>query len=205
MAESLDFDERSPLRGLASPVGPTPPGVVVREMSGLALAVVTARKSRTAELAARLDDRFGVVLVDGPRCAGAKGIAFLGVAPSRWLMVADSADSEFVERLSATLTDVAGVVDQSGGLVVIRLSGPRVLSAFEKGLAIDLDPSSFPVGAVAVTSVAQIGVTLWAAPGVEPLASPVYMLAVGRSFAASFWGWLSEAAAEFGLGLDTPG
>ena len=59
-----------------------------------------------------------------------------------------------------------------------------------------LDMREFSEDAAAVTAIAHIGAIIWkSAP--ERVA-----IAVFRSYAGSFWHWLSASAAEFGLSLE---
>ena len=60
-------------------------------------------------------------------------------------------------------------------------------------MPIDLHPRAFRAGDAAVTTVAHIGAQIW-----QVDETPTYELIVSRSFAAGFWEWLTDAAAEFG-------
>ncbi len=63
-----------------------------------------------------------------------------------------------------------------------------------KGVAIDLHRDAFGMADVAVTAIAHIGTILWMVDE-----QPRYRVAVFRSYAGSFWHWLSTSAAEFGI------
>jgi heterotetrameric sarcosine oxidase gamma subunit len=89
---------------------------------------------------------------------------------------------------------LASVSDQSDGRVVVRVSGPHARDMLAKGVMVDLHPRAFRPGDVAVTSVAYIGAHLWQLDDTQ-----TYELAVYRSFGVSFWRWLLEAGAEFGV------
>jgi methylglutamate dehydrogenase subunit D len=184
----------SALAGLLVSVGPTPALVTVAERTGLGLATVTARKGTGPELAARAEQQYGLEVPSGPHRAGAGGIDFLGIGPARWLVVAEAAGPGFAADLGSALDGLASVVDQSAGYGVLRISGPKARETFEKGLPIDLHPSAFGAGDVAVTSLAHLGVTLWQ---VDP--APSYDIALFRSLSGSVWHWLASSAAEFGL------
>jgi sarcosine oxidase subunit gamma len=99
-------------------------------------------------------------------------------------------------RLRTTLAGLAAVCGQSDGRTIVRVAGLRARDALAKGVPIDLHPGAFKPGDAAVTSVAHIGVHFW-----QIDALPSYEFCVFRSFASSFWQWLAEASAEFGVEL----
>ena len=103
----------------------------------------------------------------------------------------------FELQLRSSLADVASVIDQSDGRTIIRISGPRARDTLSKGVHIDLHPSVFRPGDTAISIVSYIGVHFWQ---IEP--APTYEFAMFRSFAVSFWGWLVDAAAEFGVAVN---
>jgi methylglutamate dehydrogenase subunit D len=200
VADILPLSPRTPFADLLAPVGPISAGVDVSERNGLALAIVQARKARAQALAERVESLFGLTLPGGPRRAAAGPIAFLGLGRERWLMVAETDDDAFADDLAEGLEGLASVIEQSDGLAVLRIAGPRARATFAKGLPIDLHPAAFAVGDVAATNLAHIGVTIWAVDDV-----PAYDIALFRSLAGSFWHWLSGAAAEFGLSVSGRG
>jgi sarcosine oxidase subunit gamma len=186
---------RSAFAGLARAVGEGA-GVVVTDRDGIGFATVLARKGRAAVLAGRVRERFGIDLPTGPKRVASGAIAFAGTGPDAWLATAERGDG-FAATLREALNDLAAVSDQSGGTAALRLAGPRVRDALAKGVTIDVHPRSFAVGDVAVTAAAHIGVTLWRLD--DDADGAVFEVAIARSFAGSFWHWLSASAAEFGL------
>jgi sarcosine oxidase subunit gamma len=178
MADPWTLDPRPAFHGLLASVGEGD-GVTVTEIDGLALATVLIARPGFAE-------RFGAPLPDGPRRAENGGVTLLGIGPGRWLALAP-AGTDLVGRFA----DLAAVTDQSDGLGLLQVAGPRAADALAKGCMIDLDPSAFGADAVAVTTIAHVGVTLWRA-------EDGFVLAVPRSYAGSFWHWLAVSAAEFG-------
>ena len=116
------------------------------------------------------------------------------MGPGKWLAMDDKHGTAFVQTLETKLQGLASVVEQSGGLGVLRLAGPALPETLEKGVQIDLAPGAFPVGSVAVTSIAHIGVTLWKVD-----AAPTIEIAVARSLAGSFFHWLELSASAHGL------
>jgi sarcosine oxidase subunit gamma len=162
--------------------------------SGAALASVGVRRNRLDALAGRVRDVFGLQLVHAPKCLIAGPIAFLWAGAGQWLAMADGEDgAAFEQRLRVTLGDLAAVSDQSDGRVIIRVGGARARDVLAKGVPIDLHPRAFRIGDAAVTTVGHIGAQIW-----QVDEAPTYELIVSRSFAAGFWEWLIDAAAEFG-------
>lgn len=192
------LSERPAFGTLLRPVGMAATAIAVEERAGLGLATVQARPGRTGELRARVRALFGLDLPDAPRRAAAGDVAFLGTGPGAWLAVRDGAADGLARGLAADLAGLASVADQSDGYGVLRLAGDRVPDALRKGMTVDLHPAVFRPGDVAVTTAAHVGVTLWRLPdGAD--GRPCYEVACFRSYAGSFWRWLSESAAEFGL------
>jgi methylglutamate dehydrogenase subunit D len=169
-------------------------GVTIALRRGVALAAVSARRNRLDALVGRIRDAFGLEPVHARRCVIAGPIAFVWAGPGQWLAMADGEDgAAFEHRLRAALGDLASVSDQSDGRTIIRVSGAHARDVLAKGVPIDLHPRAFRVGDTAVTIVAHVGMQFW-----QVDETPSYELIVPRSFAASFWEWLTESAAEFG-------
>jgi methylglutamate dehydrogenase subunit D len=200
VVDTLPLPRRTAFAGLLAPIGAAPAGVDVSERGGLAVAIVQARKGSIDALTERVEGLFGLTLPDRPRRAAAGPIAFLGLGRKRWLTIAETDDASFADDLAERLGDLASVIEQTDGLAVLRIAGPRARATFAKGLPIDLHPAAFAVGDVAATNLAHIGVTIWAVDDV-----PTFDVALFRSLAGSFWHWLSGAAAEFGLSVSGRG
>jgi methylglutamate dehydrogenase subunit D len=178
-------------------------GVLFTDRDGLGIATVLGHKGEEA-LASRLRDRFDLDLPRGPRRVGAGGLAFAGIGPGTWLATAENSGNAFAATLRHALGDLASISDQSDGYAVLRLTGPKVRATLAKGVSVDLHDRSFRPGDVASSVVSHIGATLWR---IEDSAdgSPAFEFAVFRSLAGSFWDWLSESAAEYGLVVMQPG
>jgi sarcosine oxidase subunit gamma len=144
-----------------------------------------------------------MVLPQGACRTEAEGLAFARTGPEVWLAMRDSGDG-FAEFLADEIGAAASVSDQSAGYAVLRLSGPKVVENLAKIIPVDLHPRAFKPGDVASTVASHIGVTLWRSED-APDGSPVFYVAVFRSFAAGFWQALAESAAEFGFASESPG
>ncbi|HEY5797857.1 MAG TPA: sarcosine oxidase subunit gamma family protein [Bosea sp. (in: a-proteobacteria)] len=178
---------------------PAKTGVRVAARDGLGIASLIAPATGDAALAPAVKARFGLDLPSTPAIASSKTHAAVWAGPGQWLLIANER-AGFADAL-APLSDVAAVADQSSGRAALRLSGNRIRDALAKGCMLDLHPSAFPVGMAALTSIAHIGVHLWRAQdGPE---GAVFEIMVARSFAGSFWSWLSASAAEFGCEVVT--
>jgi heterotetrameric sarcosine oxidase gamma subunit len=170
-------------------------GVEVALRTDLALATVMARKGRGDALARRAMEAFGLELPARPRRIASGPIAFAWAGPGHWLASADGMDGQaFETQLRRELADLVSVSDQSDGRIVIGVSGPAAREALAKGVMVDLHPRAFAVGDAAVTSVAHVAVHFW-----QLAATPTYEFAVPRSFAVSFWHWLMESSAQYGV------
>jgi methylglutamate dehydrogenase subunit D len=166
-----------------SPSGPA--GVLVHERSGIALVGVQARRDGAERLAAAVRREFDIALPTEARA--------ISSGPGRWLVLAEGAPPVLEERLQRVLGDHGAICDQSDGRVLLDLSGPRLLETLAKGVPVDLHPSRFGPGAVALTTVSHVGVQLWRSD-----TAPQFHLLVPRSYFGSFWNWLAASAAEFG-------
>lgn len=145
-----------------------------------AIATLVADKRTFPALANVLFSEFGAKLVDGPHVSSGNGVSFIGIGPSRWLVVAESMNGE---SLSSTLTRAVGgqgaVCDQSDGYCVFRLSGEGVTESLAKMVLIDIE--MLGPHQVATTAASLIGVTLW-----RPDDSQQILVAVARSYAGAF-------------------
>jgi sarcosine oxidase subunit gamma len=176
------------------------PGLVIRERQRLALATVMARKGQTDALVARVRQEFSLDLPATPRRSDGGWLAFVWAGPGHWLALAEAEQgARWETRLRNKFGGLASVADQSDSRVILRLSGSRVRETLAKGVMLDLHPSAFKVGDVAVTRVAHVGVHLWQRDG-----KPTYEVSVARSYAGSFWRWLVASGAEYGISVEPP-
>jgi sarcosine oxidase subunit gamma len=158
--------------------------VAIEERAGLAIATIMARQGVAAEA---VGAALGVAAPDRPGCAGTTGLTLVATGPGTWLAFADPAPADWAAFLRARLDGLAAVSDQSGGYVVLRVSGAGARGVLQRGLPIDLHPAAFPHGSAAVTVAGHIGVICWQADGASN-----FHLAVFRSYADSFRHWLES-------------
>lgn len=172
MADPIVLTAETPFSSLLKPAGDTrDPGVTIRELSVPQIATVIARGPIPS-------------LFDGPKRMLRDGTEYLGIGPGKWLAFG---------AIAPDIAASASVIDQSGGYGVLEISGRDAVATLEKGIGVDLHPREFAPDAVAVTTVAHMGVILWRSE------RDAFRLAVFRSNAASFWHWLEKGAAVFGL------
>jgi len=172
-------------------------GVIIAERTGVSLCSILVRKGAEAALTERVREVFGVALPLEPRYTGTAPVAFAWAGRSQWLVLREGPSRLFELQLRSSLADVASVTDQSDGRTIVRISGPRARDTLAKGVHIDLHPSVFRPGDTAISIVSNIGVQFWQ---IDP--APTYEFAMFRSFAVSFWEWLVDAAAEFGVSVN---
>lgn len=174
----MTFQSRHPLEGKA--------GSAIRAVDHLeiprfvAIATVLSRQSDAATVVAGF--------------AAAGDLTMRNVAPGEWLVLSHVERAANLERrLAALLTDIAEVVDQSEGRVLLRLSGPNARRILAKGVAIDLDPSVFTIGQSTNLRCGHIAVN-FARSGENE-----FELIVFRSFAESLFEDLLAMGREFDL------
>lgn len=176
------------------------PGVRVQILDGLGFATLIAtRGSSSLERATKW--LIGLDLPRTPSVAlsNTHGLAWAG--PDQWLLIARQR-AGFCDLL-ASLSDDIAVCDQSHARAALCVSGPRVREVFAKGSMVDLHSAVFPVGAMALTSFAHIGVQLWRREDEQDGA--VFEISVARSTASSFWSWFAASAAEFACRVTVDG
>eukprot|EP01037_Dinobryon_pediforme_P015479 gene15479-15623_t len=137
--------------------------------------------------AAEIKARFNLDLPTTPHRVGGEKLSLLWAGPEQWLAMGE--DAQLYTKLA---TPYAASIDQSGGRAILRISGPKLRDVLRKGVTIDLHESAFKAGDVALTSISHISAQIWM------LDQQTCEIAVARSFANSFWHWLSVSAAEFG-------
>lgn len=144
------------------------------------------------QLLARRGQKISAMPGPGRSAATDFGTA-IWLQPGVWAIVAPRGPAgALAGRLAEEFGDRAAVVDQSHGRTVIGIAGPAARKMLAKGIRVDLHPSVFKVGDVAVTECAHLGVALLRADETR------YELVVMSTFARELWHFITESAAEFG-------
>ena len=139
-----------------------PPGVLVTELTGGALASLIARRGRLDALRAVIRERYAAELPLTPRVVQAEGATFMWAGPERWLVAAPARPPhDLIASLRARTDSIAAVCDQSDSRILLRVSGPLARETLAKGISLDLHPSVFTPGSTAITIVAHIGCQIW--------------------------------------------
>lgn len=169
------------------------PGVKIEEVTSLTIASLAARRGAAVELATSVQSVLGVALPAERRSATFARGMIVWTGPEQWLVLSNGGTGREVSELAEAVAGFASVTDQSDSRAVLNISGPRVRDTLAKGVMLDLHPRAFQPGDTAVTLVAHISaqVTLLDI-------APTFQVMVPRSFAHSFWDWLTQSAAEFG-------
>jgi sarcosine oxidase subunit gamma len=139
-------------------------------------------------VAAELKARYALAVSPEPNTATGSAIRVLWLGPDEWLVVQNMTAAPISEGRAR---DRVSIVDVSHGRAALRLRGPDVRDALAKGCAVDLDARAFPPARCAQTAIGRISVIL---DHVEPGVFDVYC---SRSYAGSFWHWITEACAEY--------
>jgi heterotetrameric sarcosine oxidase gamma subunit len=171
---------------------PDGPGISLRYRRPGSIVSVIARKGSSQALAQALGQRFRLELPGPGLSLAHDGLALRWAGPEQWFALAEGADGALYQELAVALADTAAVVDQSHGRVAIVIAGPKARAVLAKGTAVDLHPSRFRPGQVALTQMAHVGVHL------TGLGGDVFELLVFRSFAESLFEFLTAMAAEYG-------
>ncbi len=183
----------TPTNALASALNSSRSSVAIAVLDGLSIAHVAARKGQGAALAARVKELYGVTLPQTPRIATGSNVSFVWAGPEQWLAMARiSTNPDFERDLRGKLEGLASVADQTDARALATVRGPSARHVLAKGVPIDLHPKAFPAGSAAITHASHIGVLMWLSE-----ADDTFTLACPRSYASSFWGWLTESAVEF--------
>lgn len=172
---------------------PATPDLAISPRETLAIVSFAALRGKEAALREAVRAGYGAELPQRPARIKGVGTDFVWAGPDHWLAVTEREPGRDLEaELKAQLADIASVVDQSDGRVVVRIAGPRARDVLAKGVPVDLHPRAFRTGDVAITHASHIGVILWQTDD-----APTYEAALFRSYADSFAHWLFESAAEY--------
>lgn len=165
--------------------------VTATEVSRLTMVEIAAWDDAGDRIVQAVKDATGLTLpteAHGAILEGKHSALWLG--PNRWLFLSTE-DCRAV--LHKALDGIAAVIDQSHGRTVLELSGPSVTALLSKGCSLDFHPSAFPPGRCKATYFAHLSVLI------QRLEEQRFRLYLPRSFAASGWEWVLDAASEYSL------
>ena len=168
------------------------PGVVLTERADLAALVLLASPAADRPLQETLKPR-GIELPAVGRWSAHRGATVIWTAPGQWLAVGPPGPVRGLETALRGSGAACWTVAADDARCLIGVSGPSARDTLAKVLPLDLHPRAFRPGDAAVTLAGGFPVTIWQTGEV-----PSYEVAVPRSYAASFWRWLTDSAAEYG-------
>lgn len=169
------------------------PNIAIERIEALTVASIAVGQGQHAALNAVMQAEYAVTCPEKSTTVHGSGLSMMWAGPDQWIAFADRTNGRDLEReLKAKLAGIAAVVDQTDARAIVRVSGPRARDVLAKGLPIDLHPSVFKTGDVAISHASHIGVIVRQVDD-----APTYDLAMFRSFADSFMHWLLEASAEY--------
>ena len=189
-------DRISPLADLAMPNRPVDrqPRVELSERLCDSLVQVQAWPNTLAKVQKAISDVTGTRPAKGYATALKGPLSIMPSGPGRYLIEDETEDLEI--RLRAAIGPQLGAVTGlTHGRVVVGIRGEKAAWVLATGIAINFEPSDFPVGDVRLTHHHDIGVTI------HRTAEDAFDLYVFTSFARGFWHWISTAAEEVGYSV----
>ena len=173
------------------------PGVVLRERPNLSITQVAAYGDTAEEAGNVIESLLGVFPPREPnRSVRVEATQICWIGPHRWWIIEPEQEHR-ADSIARQLGDGAAVTTQGHGRSCIRLSGPSARNLLPKGCALDFHPSRFSAGHCAQTSLGHVNTLINCIDDV-----PIFDLFVMRSYAVSFWEWMTDAAGEFGFRVD---
>jgi len=157
---------------------------VIIQRQGFGLATIMARKGVKSDAIA---EALNIEIDEGPRVCGTADLTLIGTAPETWLAFTATPGDRWAQAIEQRLSNIAAVSEQSGGYVIFSISGLKAVALLRRGAFIDFDPSAFPTGSVATTSIAHLGVIIWRSGD-----KPTFEVALFRSYAESFREWIAS-------------
>lgn len=169
------------------------PEATLRQRRGLMIAQLCHWPDRDAAFARSVDEILALPVPAVGRASSGDAVALLAIGPETYWVVAETGATGLLATLRARLdSDTATVAELSQARCALRLSGPAARQVLAKGLPLDLHPRVLPIAGVAGSAVHGIDVVL------HRSGEQAFDLYVLRSYAVSFWAWLTDSAAAFG-------
>lgn len=172
--------------------------ILIRDVSFGAVLEIGSWPNRLETVAKRLGELCEGEVPGRPGRFSAHAPALLGwLAFGRFLWL--SAEAEDTQRIDEAFPEEdAAVVDLAPARHLLRISGADAPALLNKAVTIDFDPKAFDPGSLAQSVIHQVPVVILRR-SVED-----FDLLIPSSLIASFTGWLTEAAEEFGYTVGEP-
>ena len=174
-------------------------GVRLGEISDFRLVHIGVYAAGAARVAAGVSAVLGGALPESAsRAATLAGYRVMRIAPDQYWVV--GGDTGLDERLRAAIAaDAGSVTSLDGARTRLLIEGPAARALLGRLVAVDLDPTVFPTGGFAQTGIHHVGGLLFKAD------EDRFEFFALRTFAASTWEVMLDAACSFGYEIDFPG
>lgn len=169
------------------------PGIALCERPNLSIVQVAAYPDTAENTGRVIKSLIGVLPPPEPnRSIMIESTQMCWIGPHKWWII-ETDQRNRAESITSQLGDDAAVTTQGHGRSCIRLSGPNARDLLSKGCTLDVHPSRFSAGHCAQTSLGHVNALINCIDD-----EPTFDLFVLRSYAVSFWEWITDAAGEFG-------
>ncbi|KDE41267.1 MAG: sarcosine oxidase subunit gamma [Nitrincola lacisaponensis] len=186
----------SPLSHVSGRKGGSSPGVILREKAFMGYLTLRGNAADAA-FCEGVEQVLGMPLPTAPMALHQntqKGSSILWISPDEWLILLPGGTEYETElALRAELSGHFAVVNVSGGLTLLTVTGPDARHLLHKSTGYDVHPRNFPVGKGVTTTFAK------ATAIIRRPSETTWELVVRRSFADYCYRWLVDASREFGL------
>ncbi len=174
------------------------PGITLRERPNLSIIQVAAYADTTEKAGIVIQGLVGAVPPPEPnRSIMVDSTQICWIGPHKWWVI-ETGQRHRADSIASQLGNEAAVTTQGHGRSCIRLSGANARDLLPKGCTLDFHHSRFPTGHCAQTSLGHVNTLINCIDD-----EPIFDLFVSRSYAVSFWEWITDAAREFGYRVVT--
>ncbi len=169
------------------------PGIILRERPNLSIIQVAAYPDTGEKAGNVIQGLFGALPPPEPnRSIMVESTRICWIGPNKWWLI-ETDQRPGAESLASRLRNDAAVTTHGHGRSCIRLSGPNARDLLPKGCTLDFHPSRFSAGHCAQTTLGHAHALIICVDD-----APIFDVFVLRSYAVSFWEWITDAAKEFG-------
>ncbi len=169
------------------------PGITLRERPNLSIIQVAAYPDTAEKTGTMIESLAGAFPPPEPnRSIMVDSTEICWIGPHKWWII-ETDQRHRAESIASRLGHDAAVTTQGHGRCCIRLSGPSARDLLAKGSTLDFHPGRFSAGHCAQTNLGHVATLIICIDD-----APIFDLFVSRSYAVSFWQWITDAAGEFG-------
>ena len=169
------------------------PGITLRERPNLSIIQVAAYADTAEKAGIVIQGLVGAFPpVEPNQSFMVESTQICWIGPHKWWLI-ETDQRHRADSIASQLGHGAAVTTQGHGRSCIRLSGPNARDLLPKGCTLDFHHSRFSAGRCAQTNLGHINTLINCIDD-----EPIFDLFVSRSYAVSFWEWITDAAGEFG-------